>query len=437
MQPVAHHPGDIVLLDFPFTNSQGSKYRPALVLAPGDYPGDYVVAYITSNADLSLSLPHCISFDIDDLQSGQMAQASAVRIDKVITASSKTIGKGPVARLGDSKLREVLKCWTGMSVRTFSRAFHLANRPGDDPLRLAAEAAEPLGGVEAASSELKQSHGVEDESSKLKQQGTPSTSTLNRTSTSTLNFNSPPRPVAAVMVTTDKCYENKEWLNSYREDDAMGGYDPYSGSKGAAEIAIHAMRRSYFGSPQSSVRVASARAGNVIGGGDWALDRIVPDCVRALTKGECIPVRNKTATRPWQHVLEPLSGYLRLAAALAQPSDFPVLQQILDQPGAASAAFNFGPNLSSNRTVADLVQEFIRHWPGEWEDKSDPSAPHEATKLNLATDKAFHTLGWQPRWDFETTIVRTASWYRESINLDAPEGFRELTRQQIHEYSRP
>lgn len=241
-------------------------------------------------------------------------------------------------------------------------------------------------------------------------------------------------PCAVVIITTDKCYENKEWLNSYREDDAMGGYDPYSASKGAAEIAIHAMRRSYFGDRGSSVRVASARAGNVIGGGDWALDRIVPDCVRALTKGRPIPVRNKTATRPWQHVLEPLSGYLQLAAALAQPSDFPVLSQILEQPGAASAAFNFGPNLSSNRTVAELVREFTRHWPGEWEDKSDPLAPHEATKLNLATDKAFHTLGWQPRWDFETTVARTASWYHDAANLSAAPEFQAITRRQIDEY---
>ena len=240
--------------------------------------------------------------------------------------------------------------------------------------------------------------------------------------------------IVAVLVTTDKCYENKEWLNSYREDDAMGGYDPYSASKGAAEIAIHAMRRSYFGSRECSVRVASARAGNVIGGGDWAIDRIVPDCVRALTKGHSIAVRNKTATRPWQHVLEPLSGYLCLAAALAQTSEFPVLRQILDQPGAAAAAFNFGPNLSSNRTVADLVKEFTRHWPGEWEDKSDPSALHEATKLNLATDKAFHTLGWQPRWNFETTIARTASWYREAISLHSAPEFQSLTRRQIEEY---
>ena len=245
---------------------------------------------------------------------------------------------------------------------------------------------------------------------------------------------SPPRPVAAVMVTTDKCYENKEWLNSYREDDAMGGYDPYSASKGAAEIAIHAMRRSYFGLPESPVRVASARAGNVIGGGDWALDRIVPDSVRALEKGQAIPVRNKTATRPWQHVLEPLSGYLHLAAALARTSDFPVLEQILKQPGAATAAFNFGPNLSSNRTVAGLVQEFLRHWPGEWQDMSDPSAPHEATKLNLATDKAFHTLGWQPCWDFETALARTAEWYKRAVGLSTAPEFQTLTRQQIHDY---
>lgn len=241
-------------------------------------------------------------------------------------------------------------------------------------------------------------------------------------------------PCAAIIITTDKCYENKECFNSYREDDAMGGYDPYSASKGAAEIAIHAMRRSYFSGRESLVRIVSARAGNVIGGGDWALDRIIPDCVRALTKGQSIPVRNKTATRPWQHVLEPLSGYLQLAAALAQPSDFPVLRQILDQPGAASAAFNFGPNLSSNRTVADLVKELIRNWPGEWEDRSDSSAPHEATKLNLATDKAFHTLGWQPRWDFETTVARTASWYHDAANLSAAPEFQAITRRQIDDY---
>jgi CDP-6-deoxy-D-xylo-4-hexulose-3-dehydrase len=149
MDPAAYYPGDIVLLDFPFTNRQGSKYRPAIILAPGDYPGDHVVAYVTSNADLSLSLPHCIGFGNEDLQAGRMAEASAVRVDKVITVSSKTISKEPVARLNDAKLREVLKCWTGLSARTFSRTFHTANRPGDDALRpafVASEGAVPYAG---------------------------------------------------------------------------------------------------------------------------------------------------------------------------------------------------------------------------------------------------------------------------------------------------
>lgn len=245
----------------------------------------------------------------------------------------------------------------------------------------------------------------------------------------------PPPRVAAVLVTTDKCYENREWLHSYREEDAMGGYDPYSASKGASEIAIHAMRRSYFGRPDSSVQVASARAGNVIGGGDWALDRIVPDCIRALARGEPVPVRNKIATRPWQHVLEPLSGYLLLAAALSRPDTFPVLAHTLAQPGAPSAAFNFGPTLSSNRTVAELVGEVLKHWPGRWEDRSDPGAPHEASKLNLATDKAFHTLGWQPRWDFATTISKTVAWYREAESLRTAADFQNFTRLQIHDYT--
>ncbi len=230
----------------------------------------------------------------------------------------------------------------------------------------------------------------------------------------------------AVLITTDKCYENREWLHSYREEDALGGYDPYSSSKAACEIAIASWRRSYFRS--HPVRVASARAGNVIGGGDWALDRIVPDTIRSLTRGEPVPVRNKTATRPWQHVLEPLGGYLALAEQLANGG----LNDLVRQPTASSASFNFGPNLDSNRTVADLVQECLRHWPGEWLDKSDPNAPHEAGKLNLATDKAFHLLGWQPRWDFPTTIEKTVTWYRQ-----AHEGTSvpDLTRSQIREYA--
>jgi CDP-glucose 4,6-dehydratase len=238
-------------------------------------------------------------------------------------------------------------------------------------------------------------------------------------------------PVAAVMVTTDKCYENREWVHSYREEDPMGGYDPYSSSKGAAELVINAYRRSFF-SPQPSalcsqptIRLASARAGNVIGGGDWALDRIVPDCVRALQRVESIPVRNKVATRPWQHVLEPLSGYLWLGASLSNSQPSTLSSQLC-------SAFNFGPALTSNRTVADLVQEILKHWPGRWEDKSDPHAVHEAKLLNLATDKAHHFLGWKPVWRFEDTVAETVEWYRQAeTNAGA---IAEKTRGQIAEY---
>jgi len=230
------------------------------------------------------------------------------------------------------------------------------------------------------------------------------------------------RPVAAVMVTTDKCYENREWSHAYREEDPMGGYDPYSASKGAAEILIASYRRAFFSSGDSPVRVASARAGNVIGGGDWALDRIVPDAIRALRKGEPIEVRMPEATRPWQHVLEPLSGYLTLAARLAQS---PTLSPQL-------SAFNFGPALPSNRPVRDLIETVLTHWEGEWQDVSRPDALHEAGRLNLATDKAFHLLEWQPRWNFETTVEKTVEWYREVDRGSSP---LELTQQQIAAYS--
>ena len=232
------------------------------------------------------------------------------------------------------------------------------------------------------------------------------------------------RPCAAVFATTDKCYENREWLHAYREEDPLGGHDPYSSSKGAAEIAIAAYRRSFFGS--HPVKIASARAGNVIGGGDWALDRIVPDSIRALQRGDAVPVRNKRSTRPWQHVLEPLSGYLALAARLAA-----------DPHGAELAsAFNFGPPLSSNRTVAEVVQALLTHWPGRWDDRSDPNAVHEAKLLNLATEKAFHLLGWSPVWSFSDTLATTATWYRVSHDLGADGGPErlQLTHAQIEKY---
>ena len=229
------------------------------------------------------------------------------------------------------------------------------------------------------------------------------------------------KPCTVVCITTDKCYENREWLHAYREEDPMGGHDPYSASKGAAELVINSYRKSFF-SGNSPVRLASARAGNVIGGGDWAKDRIVPDCVRALRDGEPVPVRNKIATRPWQHVLEPLGGYLWLAACLCRSEQ---------KDDDLTSPFNFGPSLASNRTVAELVVELLKHYPGEWRDASDPRAVHEASKLNLATDKAFHLLGWQPVWDFPTTIQKTAEWY---LAEQAGQTIDQLTRNQIFTY---
>ena len=232
------------------------------------------------------------------------------------------------------------------------------------------------------------------------------------------------KPCAAVFVTTDKCYENREWVHGYREEDPLGGHDPYSSSKAVAEIAISSWRRSFF--KNHPVKIASARAGNVIGGGDWAKDRIIPDCIRALRTQQAIIVRNKLATRPWQHVLEPLSGYLWLAARLSQSSTF--------NPQLASA-FNFGPEREANRTVGELVEELLKHWPGRWEDKSDPQAVHEANWLHLTTDKASALLGWQPVWTFAEAIQHTVSWYRESATLP-PEKLHALTCQQIDDYVR-
>ncbi len=229
-----------------------------------------------------------------------------------------------------------------------------------------------------------------------------------------------------VMVTTDKCYENREWLSSYREQDAMGGHDPYSASKGAAELAIASYRSSFFSHEDSLIRLASARAGNVIGGGDWAEDRIIPDCFKALRKNNPIIVRNKTATRPWQHVLEPLSGYLWLGALLSNPN---LLKHSTSLP--FEGGFNFGPSLASNRTVAQLVTELLKHTGGEWVDKADSEALHEASKLNLAIDKAFHLLQWTPVWGFEKTLEMTASWY---LNSDVSEEAQKMTRSQIENY---
>jgi CDP-glucose 4,6-dehydratase len=244
----------------------------------------------------------------------------------------------------------------------------------------------------------------------------------------------------SILITTDKVYENKEWVHSYREVDTLGGYEPYSASKACAEIIISSFFRTFFRSDLLAkktpvVAVASVRAGNVIGGGDWAEYRIVPDCVRSLERNRKVPVRNKTSTRPWQHVLEALSGYLVLASeiykALYSNNTIDVERlELLCSP------FNFGPNLSSNKTVMDLVNEIFKYWPGEIEDKSDPNAPHEARKLNLTIDKAFHSLGWRPQWDFEKTVRKTVEWYKSVLERkNDAEYVQGLTRDQIIEYA--
>jgi len=216
------------------------------------------------------------------------------------------------------------------------------------------------------------------------------------------------RPCAVVCITTDKCYENREQVWGYRECDPMGGHDPYSASKGAAELLIASYRRSFFNPErlaEHGVQLASARAGNVIGGGDWARDRIVTDMVAALASGRPVPVRNPHAVRPWQHVLEPLSGYLKLASAmLATPS------------AAWSSGWNFGPVSGTELTVGELASAFVRAWgSGEWTDQSDPAQPHEATLLRLNIEKAGWELGWRPRWSCCETVDRTAHWYRSVL----------------------
>ena len=218
------------------------------------------------------------------------------------------------------------------------------------------------------------------------------------------------RPCAVVVVTSDKCYENREWEWGYRESDALGGHDPYSSSKGAAEIVTSSYRRSFFAPhalAQHGVAVASARAGNVIGFGDWARDRIVPDSVGALAAGRPVEVRNPGSVRPWQHVLEPLSGYLWLA------------DRLLSREAATFAeSFNFGPLAEAEQTVAQLVEGLIAAWgAGSWRTVGD-GARHEARQLKLSIDKAVARLGWRPAWGFTETVRRTAVGYRDWSKLD-------------------
>lgn len=213
-----------------------------------------------------------------------------------------------------------------------------------------------------------------------------------------------------VMITTDKCYENREQIWGYRENEPMGGYDPYSSSKGAAEIAINSWRRSFF-NPQEYEKhgkaIASVRAGNVIGGGDWAKDRIIPDCIRALEGETEIEIRSPKSIRPWEHVLEPLSGYLLLG------------EKLLENPIKYADGWNFGPNLDSIVSVWEIGEMVVKYYgEGSLKDTSDPNAVHEAKLLALDTAKARFELGWKPTLDIEETIEMTVEWYRRYKNED-------------------
>lgn len=233
-------------------------------------------------------------------------------------------------------------------------------------------------------------------------------------------------PCTLVMITSDKAYENVEWTWGYRENDRVGGKDPYSASKGAAEIAIHAFYHSFFKKEESNVRLVSVRAGNVIGGGDWADSRIVPDCVRAWSKGEVVTIRSPRATRPWQHVLEPLSGYLRVGQVLYQRPEF------------HGESYNFGPAADQSYSVLELLEEIAKHWNfGDQEEIFNVTQNihfHEAGLLKLNCDKALHELQWKPSLRFEQTSAFTAEWYDKYYHEGA-DIMLAFTEQQIEQYA--
>jgi CDP-glucose 4,6-dehydratase len=231
-------------------------------------------------------------------------------------------------------------------------------------------------------------------------------------------------PCTVVLITSDKCYDNVEWVWGYRETDRLGGKDPYSGSKGAAELVIRSYHASFFGAADSQIRVAVGRAGNVVGGGDWAEDRIVPDCIRAWSEDRTVEVRNPDATRPWQHVLEPLSGYLWLGILLRE------------QAALNGEAFNFGPPLVQDHSVGDVITALAGAWSGEarYEIARPAGGVAEAGLLKLNCDKAFADLKWRPTLDFQEMIELTGQWYDAYYRQDRRESVLALTHSQIERY---
>lgn len=223
-----------------------------------------------------------------------------------------------------------------------------------------------------------------------------------------------------VYITSDKCYENNEWIWGYRENDRLGGHDPYSASKAAAEITFSAYSRSFLKN-RPELGLATTRAGNVIGGGDWAQDRIVPDCIRAIQNNKSVSIRNPSATRPWQHVLEPLSGYLLLASSLQGDAE------------KYSGAWNFGPSSKETKTVGEVAQFFVDYIGKGTVNFSENSTSHqhEAQLLQLNCDKANQILNWYPQWNIDTTLKITADWYISNMK---GENIKEMTKKQINQY---
>ena len=224
---------------------------------------------------------------------------------------------------------------------------------------------------------------------------------------------------ATVIVTTDKCYENRERIAGYREEEAMGGFDPYSSSKGCAELVTSAYRQSYFFN--SINQVATARAGNVIGGGDWSEDRLIPDAIKAFEANQPLMIRNPLATRPWQHVLEPLSGYLILAQAL------------YEQGAPFASGWNFGPREEDNRAVQEVIDLLITNWgsSARWQ-KEGSEQPHEAHLLKLDCSKARAQLDWTPKWDLKIAIQKIVQWQKA---FQAKENMQDLSLAQINQYT--
>ncbi|WP_019556963.1 CDP-glucose 4,6-dehydratase [Thiomicrorhabdus arctica] len=228
-----------------------------------------------------------------------------------------------------------------------------------------------------------------------------------------------PNLKSIVSVTTDKCYENKEWVWGYREDESMGGYDPYSSSKGCAELVTSAYRRSFM--QEKGIGLASARAGNVIGGGDWADDRLIPDILKAFEHHQAVVIRNPMSTRPWQHVLEPLSGYLVLA------------QNLYQHPDQYAEGWNFGPRDEDAKQVDWILDCMVKKWPGtSWELDKD-AHPHEAGYLKLDISKAKSRLNWQPTWPLDKTLEKIVQWHQAWLNK---ENMQSVCLQEINEYMR-